>query len=114
MPPGSSWVAPGLDSSARHCHDACFLFTAFSPVLGLHLSVSVCSSARLDGVFVHTIRAQRALGGVYVALVPGRMAESTHPGGAAREPDRRHTNRADRHGHWHHDGTGPISGLLSW
>src|SRR5262245_43690615 len=114
MPPGSGWVVPGSDSSARHCHDACFLLTAFVSVLGLHLPVSLCSPTRVDGVFVHAIRIQRTLGGVHVALVPGSVAESAHPGSAARESDGGHSSRADRHGHWHHDGAGAVSGPLPW
>src|SRR5262245_30750005 len=114
MPPGSCWVAPGSDSSARHCHDAYFLLTAFVPVLGLHLSVSVCPPARVDGVFVHAIRIQRALGGIHVALVSGRVAESAHPGGTAHKPDGDHSSRADRHNHRHHDGASPVSGSLPW
>src|SRR5437016_3738674 len=105
---------PGSDSSARHCHDAYFLLTTFVPMLGLHLPVSVCPPARVDGVFIHAIRIQRALGGVHVALVPGRMAESAHPGGTAREPDSVHSSRADRHGHWHCDSAGPVPGPLPW
>ena len=55
----------------------------------------------------------RALGGIHVALVPGRVAESAHPGGAARKPDGVHSGRADRHGYWHYDGAGACIGPAS-
>src|SRR5262249_16659898 len=83
--------------SGRYCYDIHFLLTTFVPVLGLHIPVSIRSPTRFDGVFVHAIRIQRALGGVHVALVPGHVAESAHPRGAAREPDSVHSSRADRH-----------------